>query len=201
MKRIFSILLALTLMLALAVPAFATAIPPKSGESSKDVTASFTKAVSNDGGKVYYFTIDWTTTPNDLAYEGENATFTWDGATMKYEKTINNSNQAKIGWSGSATYTVKVTNQSNDAVTVTTEATTMYDLVATPAGETTKTAGSAAMKNESVIEYTNTTDEGTATTAEVTYTYADTNNKDTAPTDVSEGNITVGTITVTVTHD
>ena len=199
MKRIFSILLALTLMLALAVPAFATTIEPTQGESSKEVTASFTKAVSNDGGKVYYFTIDWTTTPNTLAYEGKNATYNWDGENMIYKETVNNS--STMGWTGSATYKVTVTNKSNDAVTVTTAATAKYDLVATPTESESQVAASAAMKDGSEIAYTNITHKGTSTTAQVTYTYEDTNDKDTAPTGVSEnGTITVGTITVTVTH-
>lgn len=200
MKKVTSLLLALVMALALAVPAFAVDITPNAGEPSKNVEATYTAPVNQDGGNVYYFTVTWAENEKkDLTYTGEDATYTWDGSTMKYTKAVNNAD--KVGWTGSAGYTVTITNQSNDSISATTSAKANFNLkAAVTAGNETATLESAA-KN---IEFTDTTTQGVATTKVTTYTFSNAgNDTSTAPEakDVqTNGKVIAGTINVTVTH-
>lgn len=201
MKKVTSLLLALVMALALAVPAFAaeTVITPNVGEGSKNVEAKYTEPKTEDGGKVYYFTVTWAeNTKMDLAYTGEDATYTWDGSTMKYIKKVNN--ESEVGWKGSAGYKVTITNQSNDDISATTSATANFKLKAAVVGNETATLESAAKG----IDFTDTDTKGAASTKVTTYTFSnDINNTATAPTadDVqANGKVIAGTISVTVTH-
>lgn len=199
MKKVTSLLLALVMALALAVPAFAVDITPNAGEPSKNVEATYTAPVNQDGGKVYYFTVTWAENEKkDLTYTGEDATYTWDGSTMKYTKAVNNAD--KVGWTGSAGYTVTITNQSNDDISATTSATANFKLKAAVVGNETATLESAAKG----IDFTDTDTKGAASTKVTTYTFSnDINNTATAPTadDVQDnGKVIAGTISVTVTH-
>lgn len=199
MKKVTSLLLALVMALALAVPAFAEDITPNVGEPSKNVEATYTAPVNQGGEKVYYFTVAWAENEKmDLTYTGENATYTWNGSTMHYEKTVNNAD--KVGWTGSAGYTVTITNQSNDSISATTSATANFKLKAAVVGNETATLESAAKG----IDFTDTDTKGAASTKVTTYTFSnDINNTATAPTadDVQDnGKVIAGTISVTVTH-
>lgn len=201
MKKVTSLLLALVMALALAVPAFAEGkvITPNEGEGSKNVEAKYTAPKDTDGGKVYYFTVTWTENEKmDLSYTGEDATYKWNGSTMYYEKTVNNA--GKVGWTGSAGYTVTITNQSNDSISAATSAEVKFGLNKDVNGQETATLGSAAEG----IDYTNTTSKGNATDHAVTYTFskAADNTTSTAPEtkDVTGGKVIAGTINVTVTH-
>ena len=201
MKKVTSLLLALVMALALAVPAFAegTTIQPSEGNGSQNVEATYTAPVNQGGEKVYYFTVTWTKNEKmDLTYTGEDATYTWNGSTMHYEKTVNNADT--VGWAGSAGYKVTVTNQSNDDISATTSATANFNLKAKAVGNETATLESAAKG----IEFTNTTTKGAASTKVTTYTFSnDINNTATAPMadDVqANGKVIAGTINVTVTH-
>lgn len=201
MKKVTSLLLALVMALALAVPAFAegTTIQPSKGEPSKNVEAKYTAPETVDGGKVYYFTVTWAENAKmDLAYAGENATYKWNGSTMHYEKTLNNESTA--GWTGSAGYKVTITNQSNDDISATTEAEPNFNLAKDVDGTESLTLESAA-KNITVI--TDTTTKGSPTSNAVTYTFSKAaDNTSTAPTadNVTDGKVIAGKITVTVTH-
>lgn len=189
MKKFLCAILAMTLLVVMAVPVCAAEIDPEVGSKTQDVTADYTAPTDTDAGKVYYFTISWVPGTNNLAYEGKQATYTWDGETMKYTETVDSFK----GWTGSAGYTVTVTNQSNDTITAATAATNTYNLTLTAPDSTTKTVENAAKG----IAFTDTSTKGTAQTASFTYTYTavDTAN---APTEASDATITVGTITVTV---
>lgn len=205
MNKITSLLLALVMALALAVPAFAAGIEiePAGKNGSQDVTAKYTAPKNDYGQKVYYFTVAWAPGTHDLAYEGKDATYTWDGETMKYKETINNADQTKIGWTGTASYTVNVANQSNGTVNVSTDATVKYNLTLTAPEVKTATLTTAAVKNGQDItaENGNISETGTAQPASFEYTYAANSTAGTpdAPTD-GANTVTVGTITVTVTH-
>lgn len=205
MKKVTSLLLALVMALALAVPAFAVELTDKevSGNRTQDVTANYTAPINDYSQKVYYFTVAWAPGTHDLAYEGKNATYTWNGETMKYTETINNADQSKIGWTGTASYTVNVANQSNDTVNVSTDATVKYNLTLTAPEVKTATLTTAAVKGDKAIrvENGNITETGTAQPASFEYTYAANGTAGTpdAPTD-GANTVTVGTITVTVTH-
>lgn len=205
MKKITSLLLALVMALALAVPAFAAELGEGevSGNKTQDVTANYTAPKNDYSQKVYYFTVAWVAGAHDLAYEGKDATYTWNGETMTYEETINNADQTKIGWTGTASYTVNVANQSNGTVNVSTGATVKYNLTLTEPEVKTATLTTAAVKNGQAItaENGNISETGTAQRASFEYTYAanDTAETPNAPTD-GANTVTVGTITVTVTH-
>ena len=204
MKKLFALLLALVMALALAVPAFAADTWPDDKDKSKDVTANYAEPEDKDAGKVYYLTITWDKIKDtELTYTGEKTTYTWDGVNMKYDSKV--TNQAEVGWKGSTGYTVTVTNQSNAKVSASTSASANFGLVATATGDTTKTelASAARDKSGNEITYKQVGVVGNKDTLAVTYSYADTNTetKATAPTDVAPGaqTVTVGTITVTVT--
>lgn len=205
MKKITSLLLALVMALALAVPAFAAGeeIDPAAGSEgkTKDVTAKYTAPEDRDGGTVYYFTIKWAQNEEkNLAYVGADTTYTWDGANMKYVPTPTNPGQV-VGWQGSNGYNVTVTNQSNEKVSVTTSAPANFGLTATPSGAIGGDLEPATKTEDGVnITYKDTNLKGKETTFDVTYTYDNTNNTGTAPNvDKTLTSVTVGTITVKVT--
>lgn len=199
MKKVTSLLLALVMALALAVPAFAENITPNQGEPSKNVEATYTAPKDTEGAKVYYFTVTWTKNEKmDLTYTGEDATYTWDGSTMKYTKAVNNAD--KVGWTGSAGYTVTITNQSNDSISAATSAKANFNLKAAAVGTETATPLESAAKG---IDFTDTDTRGVASTKVVTYTFSNVgNDTSTAPEakDVTDGKVIAGTISVTVTH-
>lgn len=205
MKKITSLLLALVMALALAVPAFAVELADKevSGNRTQDVTANYTAPKNDYGAEVYYFTVAWTKDSNsNLTYEGKNATYTWNGETMKYTEKINNANE-KFGWDGSIKYTVNVANRSNNTVSVSTDASVKYNLTLTKPSTMTADLTTAAVNDGKPIrvENNNIGEIGTAQPASFEYTYA-ANTTASAPTDAAKDatTVTVGTITVTVTH-
>lgn len=198
MKRIFSILLALTLMLALAVPAFATEVEPVTGASSKsqDVTATYTAPSHTSTGTVYYVTIQWEQTADkNLAYTGEQATYTWNGTSMKYEK--NQAGYVAAGWSGKAGYEVTVTNQSNGEVKVVTNASNDYELALSVPNPAEINLTSAAVDSNGQAIDIKTDTIGTKQIAKFTYTY-EAKPGAVAPVEPQEETITVGTIRVTI---
>lgn len=207
MKKVTSLLLALVMALALAVPAFAAGTeiePAEGGKKTQDVTANYKGDSLTSTGTVYYVTIKWdpTTETTALKYTGKQATYTWNGADMKY---IENEGATEAKWEGAAGYKVTVTNQSNAKVNASTSASANFGLIATASGDTNKTELVSAARTESgdEITYTQVGVKGKEDTLVVTYTYADTAKKATAPDAPTDGSntVTVGTITVTVTHD
>ena len=193
MKKYLSLVLAAVLMLALAIPALAADTLPKTADT--DVTAGYTAPNLVNGGTVYSVTIAWEPDgSNNLAYAGKNATYTWNDTTLKYEEDVTD----EAGWTGSAGYTITVTNKSNAAVTAKATATNTYKLDLTAPAETPVEIRSAAIDSDSQeIDYTNTDAQGVEQTAdfEITYDAADTADD---PEDTQATTITVGKITVTV---
>lgn len=201
MKKVTSLLLALVMALALAVPAFAedTVIVNPADAQVKNVEASYEGAKNTAGETNYYFTVQWKQTATTLKYEGVKTTYTWDGNKMQYApKTTNDKTK---GWSGSATFEVEVVNQSDASVKMTATADTKFGLVANPSGETTKVLTTAAVKDGNAIPMTDTTTTGTAQKNNVTYTFDTTNATEPTGEGLSDGQITVATITVTVSKD
>lgn len=197
MKKNISILLALVMVLALSVPAFA--VEPTTGSPSQEVTANYTAAVEGgEPGTVYNVTITWTpNNVNDLTYSGgSQATYKWDASSLKY--VVSEGSDAEAGWSGSTGYKVTVTNNSNADVDVTVGATALYGLTATVDGdENVKLNRADHDIYSSGGKYWTSGDTGVATNMEVTYTYSDTGAAY-APEVTSSTSITVGTITVSL---
>lgn len=195
MKKLFAIIMAVAMIMALSVSAFAadpySAVPQ---DETQDVTATYAEATDSNFGTVYYFTVAWTlNATNNLKYSVGNTEYTWDGASMKYTA----GEVTGSGWSGEGGYSVKVTNQSNASIKATTSATNTYNLTLTPSNAMSDTEiTSAAVSGDSAIAYTDTTTQGTAQEATATYTYAA---NDTATAYAgSDATFAVGTITVTV---
>lgn len=191
MKKYFSLLLVVALAFTMAISTFAAPNLPNEGQ---DVTAEYTAPVSEDGGKVYSVTLTWTPTDNTLKYTGKNATYNWDVDKLQYVETVNNENE--IGWTGSVTYEITVTNKSNADIEAATTATNPKNLTLTEPQAKTQTVPSAAVNGTDKIEYTDTNSVGTVQTATFTYKYEAKTDADaiTAATDV-----VVGRITVTIT--
>lgn len=209
MKKALSMILVLTMVLALALPAMAAdgdPITTAPTTDSKNVTASYAgEKHTVKTGDVLYFTITWTPAETqDLKYTGEQATYTWDGATMTYVQNKGvGDNYVAEGWYGSTGYTIEVKNRSNIALKVTNTASNEYTLKLTQSVN-----GAAAedyAKKESVlgsaadgvtIDGQKTT--GTETSVNVSYTYAPTDGATTPEAPTSGETLTVGTLTVKV---
>lgn len=202
MKKFTSIILALVMALALAVPAFAedtVTVNPEDAQT-RNVEATYDGAKDTAGETNYYFTVQWKQTASTLKYEGVKTTYTWVGSKMQYEPKITN-NDTK-GWSGSATFEVEVVNQSDASVKMTAEADAKFGLVANATGEETKVLTTAAVKkNGDSISMTDTTAVGNAQKNSVTYSFDTKSATEPTGEGVSDGKITVATITVTVSKN
>lgn len=217
MKKALSMILVLTMVLALALPAMAaepdstTATAPT--EASKDVIASYTAPSHKaDAAEVLYFTITWTPTAvtggEALAYTGEQATYHWDGEKMQYVK--NKDHHVDAGWNdGTAGYTITVSNQSNIALSVVNTASVNYGLAVTekvgngeaktPDENGTPTTLKSAAENVGFGE----NDKGTAQSVSILYTYAKGTNSTAPGSDdiLTDGkSATVGTLKVVVSR-
>lgn len=193
MKKFLSMILALALVVALAVPAFAAEINENKGTGEQEVTAQYVAPQELDGGKVYRIVIEWAPTEEEtaLSYTGKNSTYTWDTSSLQYKETVNNAEQ--IGWAGAAGYKVTVTNYSNDDIATTTTATNNYGLALAEPEAKEATLESAAKG----IDFNDTEATGEETAAEFTYTYSADENA-AAPTGAENATITVGKITVEI---
>ncbi len=195
MKKVLSFVLALVMVLALSVTAFAeenTYNEVKKTEN-KDITANY-EVGKDTVPTVYSFTITWTpAAENNLTYKGEQATYTWDTTGLKYDKTTT----VNAGWSGKAVYNVKVDNNSNVELRVVTEATSAdFKLDATAADQASATVKSAAENLD--YKTANTPNSGKTQTFSVSYTFQAGINT-TAITDAkSNPNRVVGNINITV---
>ena len=202
MKKALSMILVLTMVLALALPAMAAegTVTPASGDSSKNVTADFT-GETEQAKTVYYVTITWdTNNSSSLKYTGKQGVYTWDGETMKYTEDTTQTKAAK--WEGTATYKVTVSNQSNAAVTASVEGTTKYGIKLTEPTTMSEnlTRADDAFKSAIANAAANQTT-GTASTLEATYTYDATNATEDPTKDAQSGSLLIGTITVKITHN
>ena len=193
MKKALSMILVLTMVLALALPAMAAETVSPTGNTTQDVTATYSKPVDTEGARQYFITISWAADENNsLRYEGEKATYTWNGT--QYEKKV--TNEKTKGWSGTAKWTVTVENKSNAGIKFSTSTTNTYELTVTNGSE--QTLGSAAVdQSGKPIGFTETDKNGTAQTGHIDVTYTAVASAK-APAVSEATSITVGQITVTV---
>lgn len=204
MKKVLSFVLALVMVLALSVTAFAEnhtytdVTTPK--KNDVDVTAGYTAGSEAAGATTYKFNVSWEPT-TDLKYVGEQAEYVWDvsdSANLHYRKDVKNND---AGWHGSYVLDVTVTNYSNAALSLKTTATATQDLFdITNTGAEEKTVPNAAVDKDNgnaVIDWKNTTTKGSEQTAAVSCTFTPKTDAG-APTGASGTSITVGNVNITV---
>lgn len=190
MKKTLSILLAVVLMFAMAIPVFAAeetssdTITSATGDSQHAVTAEFDKGSDNSESvaKVYYVTVDWTVN-STLKYSNGTTTYTWNAEDTQYT-----SETTGDGWTGSASVTIKVTNKSNDAITATPSWEAASPIEATCDFNTPKLDVASAATG---VDFASGTLTGAAQNGTITATV----NQPTAGS-ITENNAVVGTITV-----
>ncbi len=107
MKKMFSFLLALTLILSLTTTAFAATLDNSGETDTADVTATYVAGQS--GSTVYSVDVAW----EGLTFTYNGATTgTWDPATHTYSGSM------EAGWASNSG-TITITNHSNAAITAT----------------------------------------------------------------------------------
>ena len=215
MKKALSMILVLTMVLALALPAMAaeTEIKPSEGASSTDVKATYNAPKDKISGKIYTATIAWEAekvTGDPLTFTGAVTAYVWNPASMKYEKQdVGEGKSAAAKWTGSAGYVVTVTNKSNAEIGYKVTATNTYNLTLT--GNDADEAAATPISNP-VPEITDENVAGTGkgaaggqaadvTTHSKTVTYAANDTATTNGVTSANGELVVGKITVTITHN
>lgn len=188
MKKTLSILLAVVLMFALALPVFAEGnVADASGAGSADqaVTATYQAGTeSTEVATVYHVTVDWKV-ESTLKYYNGTTTYTWNANDTKYEAN----EPTDKGWTGDATVTITVTNKSNAKVTATADWANAEGITAACTFDGNGATIESAAKDVTVADG----ETGEAKTDMITASVA-------APTagTISENNATVGTITVSI---
>lgn len=197
MKKVTSLLLALVMALALAVPAFAADTWPTEDDKKKDVTAKYEQESLTSTGNVYYVTIKWEATAEKtpLSYTGKQATYTWNGETMQYSENTATTKQA--AWAGAAGYKVTVTNQSNAIVYATPATTNEFNLALTaPEEKAYEVAAATVTKTGEIINPSDVDKQGKEQPKEFNFKYAE--KADAVKPTGESRELVVGRITVTV---
>lgn len=204
MKKALSMILVLTMVLALALPAMAVEDATVPTTSSQDVTATYTGPSSVIAGKVYSVTIVWENVKQGgLTFTDKKTAYVWHPELMKYvaEEVEGKTEAAK--WIGDTGVKVTVTNKSNDAISFTAEASKKYDdlIVSCPDTKVKVESAVADITDENVAKKVADWSEvePLSGTLEATYT-APAATTTTSVTLNEAKQLVVGTITVTITH-
>lgn len=214
MKKALSMILVLTMVLALALPAMAVeTIEPSEGASSTDVKATYKAPQDKISGNVYTATIAWQAaevTGEALTFTGATTAYVWSPDKMQYEQKDNvEGTSAAAKWNGSAGYKVTVTNKSNADIGFKVTATNDYKLKLTgndadDADATPITNPVPGINDGNVAG----TEKGAAggvaanpTTGTKTVTYAASATATTENVTPTSDGLVVGKITVTITHN
>ncbi|MBQ6999513.1 MAG: hypothetical protein IJN67_15055 [Oscillospiraceae bacterium] len=114
MKKLISMILALTMIFSLSLTVMASQLPE---DTVIDVTADFEEVAAAVPSTIYAVTITWEPdVNNNLTYTDNGVAYVWNPTSLKYEASPT---QADDGWSGSAKYTINAVNRSNAAVNAT----------------------------------------------------------------------------------
>lgn len=117
MKKVTSLLLALVMALALAVPAFAAGTeiePAEGGKKTQDVTAEYT-TTPNRPKHTYHVTVTWGDAPKFI-YNYKGIEYTWQPDKLNYKVTDTTGTE---GWKDNKTtenVSLNVVNKSDMAV-------------------------------------------------------------------------------------
>lgn len=202
MKKVTSLLLALVMALALAVPAFAETFESVPQTSEKEVTADYTEKHVTKSATVYNFTITWDASKNDLAYYGEQAIYTWDTSELKYKPNTESETYKAAGWYGKAEVKVTVTNRSEVALDFATAIkTNTYNLdIAAENNITNQTVNSATIDkvDNKPFTYTDAGKTGKEQSASISYTIKGAAQSGAITATASPQNNVVAALTVTV---
>lgn len=117
MKKALSMILALAMILSLGVTAFAEEANTNLNENwNEDVAVGATYAEgATSTPDVYSVHIEWTTN-STLKYTTASTVYNWNAGELKYDDPTTENEAA---WTGEATVTVTVTNNSNKTVSAT----------------------------------------------------------------------------------
>lgn len=107
MKKILSMILALAMVLSLSVTAFAAETITTNGNTSQDVTASYT-AGETKVVHIYKAVIEWKST--EATYKGQSVKYTWNPDNQAYTA------ETTAAEDKNATVTVTVKNYSDQAI-------------------------------------------------------------------------------------
>lgn len=112
MKKILSIVLAIAMLAALSVNAFAATVTTVPSSETGDVVVKIDSASAENLEKVYSVDIEWDSLDFTYTFNGTDEN-TWDPANHTYTEA----NDATTNWD-KTTASIKVTNHSNEAVGV-----------------------------------------------------------------------------------
>ena len=122
MKKFWSILLTLSLVLTLSVSVFAgeETFQGSTGSGNVGITAGYEAATDNKNaiqngteGKVYYLTLSWEQNGN-ISYNAGKTTYTWNQGQLQYTSSVSDK-----GWTvTNANVVITATNRSNRDVDV-----------------------------------------------------------------------------------
>lgn len=201
MKKLATVILAMALVFAMALPALAadgdqTGLTDFSSPQTvtQEVKGSYTAPTPTAPDHLYKVEVKWTV--KDATYSSTAATYKWNVDTHKYEV---DASAGAVTTSDTPGISVLVTNHSNDSLTLALAyADNGSDSVTTSGatgGTTSGTAATAATTSSSqIIGYTDTTSTGAAQTAALNQNITVDN-----PAAISGANQTLGTFTLTIT--
>lgn len=204
MKKALSMILVLTMVLALALPAMAADNETMPTNTTQDVTATYKGPEAISTGKIYRATISWTPDQSsNLTYTGPKSSYKWDTDQMKY--VPNTAGNVAAKWEGSLTYKVKVENFSNDALSFKAEAgENKYAMQVEITAD-----GTTSERKEATVTVADPTDGSTryadatvysTTYKEMTFKYSPVITTSTSVTSDAE-TVVIDTITVTIAHN
>lgn len=204
MKKALSMILVLTMVLALALPAMAADNETMPTNTTQDVTATYKGPEAISTGKVYRATISWTPDQSsNLTYTGPKSSYKWDTNQMQYVPNETGNVEAK--WAGSLMYKVKVENFSNDALSFKAAAgKNMYKMQVEITAD-----NETSVRNEATVTVADPTNGDTdyasgtvhtKTSKEMTFKYSPVNGVTSTSVTSEAGTVVIDTITVTITH-